>query len=109
MCEHGLPSWLRPAATTTVRFSQTSRATGPILDDPEPSLGGGHHLLAITAGFVYMAAILETRSRRAVGYAIGRFPILRSAICAQPGSKTTKPRDGQNHRLIPSVSRGALQ
>ncbi|MGD1213320.1 MAG: DDE-type integrase/transposase/recombinase, partial [Candidatus Acidiferrales bacterium] len=53
-----------------------------ILDGPNQVWVADITYIAIAAGFVYMAAILDAWSRRVVGYAIGRSIDARLAVAA---------------------------
>src|SRR5262249_41465888 len=67
-------SWPRPTATTTGPFpGPRPRQDGVVADITYIALG---------AGFVYLAAILDAWSRRVVGYAISRSIDARLAIAA---------------------------
>src|SRR5208282_6683056 len=57
-----------------------------------------HPYVAITAGFVYLAAILDAWSRRVVGYAISRSIDARLAVAAlKAGIRARRPPAGCVH------------
>ena len=87
MCENGLnPRRRRRFVTTT-----DSDHDGPICPNlaKEMAIGGPNQLwvadityIAIAAGFVYLAVLLDAWSRRVVGYALGRHIDARLAVAA---------------------------
>ena len=72
--------WPRPTATTIIRSSRISPATGS--STARTSSGWRISYIAIATGFVYLAAILDAWSRRVVGYAISRSIDARVAVAA---------------------------
>src|SRR6266446_1667333 len=57
-----------------------------------------HPYIAITSGFVYLAAILDAWSRRVVGYAISRSIDARLAVAALKAAiRARKPPEGCVH------------
>ena len=62
--------WPPPTATMTADLSQPGQ--GSAVDGPNQLWVADITYVAIVAGFVYVAVILDAWSRRVVGYAIGR-------------------------------------
>src|SRR3954469_13429170 len=69
----------------------------------QSAVGGGHHpYVAITTGFVYLAAILDAWSRRVVGYAISRSIDARLTIAALDAAvRSRAPPAGCVHHSEP--------
>ena len=65
-----------------------------ILDGPNRALMAAITYIAIAAGFVYMAAILDAWSRRVVGYAISRSIDARLAVAALKAAIGAWPPEG---------------
>jgi putative transposase len=87
MCEYGL----QPKGRRRFVITTDSDHNGPIfanlardmvLDGPNQLWVADLTYIAITAGFVYLAAILDAWSRRVVGYAISRSIDARIAVAA---------------------------
>jgi putative transposase len=87
MCEYGL----QPKRRRRFVITTDSDHNGPIfpnlardmvLDGPNQLWVADLTYIAITAGFVYLAAILDAWSRRVVGYAISRSIDARIAVAA---------------------------
>ena len=74
------------------------RAHDLIVDGPNQLWLADITYVAITAGFVYLAAILDAWSRRVVGYAIGRSIDARLAVAAlKAGIRARRPPPGCVH------------
>jgi putative transposase len=74
------------------------RAKGMVVDAPNQLWVADITYIAIAAGFVYLAAILDAWSRRVVGYAIGRSVDARLALAAlKVALRTRRPPSGCVH------------
>jgi putative transposase len=80
-----------------------------ILDGPNQVWVADITYIAIAAGFVYMAAILDAWSRRVVGYAISRSIDARLAIGRHPSSAATEGlHSDRGSQYASEVYRGLL-
>ena len=74
------------------------RARDLVVDGPNQLWVADITYVAITAGFVYLAAILDAWSRRVVGYAISRSIDARLAVAALKAAiRTRRPPEGCVH------------
>jgi putative transposase len=74
------------------------RAKGMVVDAPNQLWVADITYIAIAAGFVYLAAILDAWSRRVVGYAISRSVDARLTLAALKAAlRTRRPPSGCVH------------
>jgi putative transposase len=103
MREHQLQPQRRRRYVTTTDSDHDSpifpdRARGRHLDGPNQLWVADITYIAITGGFVYLAAILDAWSRRVVGYAISRSIDARLAVAALKAAiRMRKPPEGCVH------------
>jgi putative transposase len=103
MREHGLqPKRMRRHVATTDSDHDSpifpDRARDLIVDSPNQLWVADITYIAITAGFVYLAAILDAWSRRVVGYAISRSIDARLAVAALKAAiRARRPPEGCVH------------
>src|SRR3546814_16125501 len=112
MREHGLQPKVRRRYVATT----DSDHDGPIFPNRarDMALAGPNQLwvsdityVAITAGFVYVAVILDAWSRRVVGYAIGRRIDARLTVAALKAAIRTAERRGGKECVRTCRSRGS--
>ena len=103
MREHDLQPRCRRRYVATTDSDHDSpifpdRARELIVDGPNQLWVADITYIAITAGFVYLAAILDAWSRRVLGYAISRSIDARLAVAALKAAiKTRQPPEGCVH------------
>ena len=99
MREHGLQPKRRRRYVATTDSDHDSpifpdRARDLVVDGPNQLWVADITYIAITVGFVYLAAILDAWSRRVVGYAISRSidAMLALAALKVPSGRAIRPR-----------------
>ena len=103
MREHGLQPKRRRRYVATTDSNHDSpifpdRARDLVVDGPNQLWVADITYIAITGGFVYLAAILDAWSRRVVGYAISRSIDARLAAAALKAAiRARKPPEGCVH------------
>jgi putative transposase len=103
MREHSLQPKRRRRYVATTDSNHDSpiypdRARGTIIDGPNQLWVADITYIAITGGFVYLAAILDAWSRRVVGYAISRSIDARLAVAALKAAiQGRRPPEGCVH------------
>ena len=117
MREHGLQPKRRRGYVATTDSDHDSpifpgRARNLVVDSPNQLWVADITYIAITGGFVYLAALLDAWSRRVVGYAISRSIDARLALAALKAAiQTRNPPEGCVHhsdRWIRPICLGGL-